>query len=100
MEKLVGLKAVAEQIAKGRWEEARKPFPKELKATSVIAVEIEEASAKRRTGNVGDEKSDEHLEVWAGVVPIKKTYGEIAPDPNLRSEIPVPESVLKLLKEE
>ena len=69
-EKLDALHALTEQLAPGRWEEARQPTPKELKATWILALPIEEASAKVRTGPEEDEPEDEHLPVWAGVVPV------------------------------
>ena len=69
-EKVEALHALTEQLAPGRWEEARQPTPKELKATWILALPIEEASAKVRTGPEEDEPEDEHLPVWAGVVPV------------------------------
>ena len=78
-DKMEALKAVSDQILKGRWEESRLPNEKELKATSVIAIDITEASAKIRTGPPGDDKADEHLPIWSGVVPIQKQY--LAPMP-------------------
>ena len=69
-DKLEALRALTEQLAPGRWEEARQPTPKELKATWILALPIEEASAKVRTGPEEDEPEDEHLPVWAGVVPV------------------------------
>jgi nitroimidazol reductase NimA-like FMN-containing flavoprotein (pyridoxamine 5'-phosphate oxidase superfamily) len=69
-EKIGALHALTEQLAPGRWEEARQPTPKELKATWILALPIEEASAKVRTGPEEDEPEDEDLPVWAGVVPV------------------------------
>jgi nitroimidazol reductase NimA-like FMN-containing flavoprotein (pyridoxamine 5'-phosphate oxidase superfamily) len=97
-EKNEGLAVVSEQILKGRWDEARKPSDKELKATMLLEVDIEDASAKRRTGDPGDEKEDYELDIWAGVIPIEKTYGPIINDALLRTEIPVPSSVEKIYK--
>lgn len=97
-EKLSGLEVVTEQIAKGRWEEARKPYPNELKATSVIEVVIEEASAKKRTGPVGEEKADEHLDIWAGIVPIEKHYGVPERDVVLREDIPMSDAITQLIE--
>jgi uncharacterized protein len=69
-EKLEALHALTEQLAPGRWEEARQPTAKELKATWILALPIEEASAKVRGGPPEDDPEDEHLPVWAGVVPV------------------------------
>jgi len=69
-EKVVALHALTEQLAPGRWDEARQPTAKELKATSILALPIEEASAKVRSGGPEDDPEDEHLPVWAGVVPV------------------------------
>jgi nitroimidazol reductase NimA-like FMN-containing flavoprotein (pyridoxamine 5'-phosphate oxidase superfamily) len=69
-EKVTALHALTDQLAPGRWEEARRPNAKELKATWILALPIEEASAKVRTGAEEDEPEDEDLPVWAGVVPV------------------------------
>ena len=69
-EKAEALHALTEQLAPGRWEEARQPTAKELKATWILALPIEEASAKVRSGPPEDDPEDEHLPVWAGVVPV------------------------------
>jgi nitroimidazol reductase NimA-like FMN-containing flavoprotein (pyridoxamine 5'-phosphate oxidase superfamily) len=69
-EKAEALRALTEQLAPGRWEEARQPTAKELKATWILALPIEEASAKVRSGPPEDDPEDEHLPVWAGVVPV------------------------------
>jgi nitroimidazol reductase NimA-like FMN-containing flavoprotein (pyridoxamine 5'-phosphate oxidase superfamily) len=69
-EKVDALHALTEQLAPGRWEEARQPTAQELKATWILALPIDEASAKVRSGPPEDEPEDEHLPVWAGVVPV------------------------------
>ena len=69
-EKRTALHALTEQLAPGRWDEARQPTAKELKATWILSVPIEEASAKVRNGPPEDEPEDEKLPVWAGVVPV------------------------------
>ena len=78
-QKMEALKVVSDQILEGRWEESRLPNEKELKATTVIAIEIDEASAKIRTGPPSDEKADENLPIWSGVVPIEKQYMSALP---------------------
>lgn len=87
---------ISEQILKGRWDEARAPIAKELKATSVLALEIEEASAKIRTGPPGDDQPDYNLPIWAGVIPIERRYGMPVPDPVLPSEIPLSKSTFNV----
>ena len=74
---------ISEQILKGRWESVRKPNRKELKATTVLEFDIEEASAKIRTGPPKDDKEDYQLPIWAGVIPIEQTLREPVPDPEL-----------------
>jgi nitroimidazol reductase NimA-like FMN-containing flavoprotein (pyridoxamine 5'-phosphate oxidase superfamily) len=69
-QKLAALEALTEQLAPGRWSEARQPTPQELKATWILTLPIEEASAKVRSGPPEDEPEDLHLPVWAGVVPV------------------------------
>ena len=97
-EKNEALRIISENILKGRWEEARKPNAKELKATSVLALEIEEASSKIRTGPPGDEKEDYELPIWAGVIPMKYQYGEAIDDPDGNPELSIPDSVRNLKK--
>ncbi len=96
-EKEEALLVISEQILKGRWAESRLPNVKELKATSVLAFQIEEASAKIREGGPGDEPEDYALPIWAGVLPMQKVFGEPVPDEVLTKGIPVPESVKGIL---
>ena len=69
-EKREALRALTEQLAPGRWDEARQPTAKELKATSILSLPLDEASAKVRTGAEEDEPEDLDLPVWAGLVPV------------------------------
>jgi uncharacterized protein len=69
-EKLHAIHALAEQLAPGRWDEARQPSQQELKATSIVSLPLDEASAKVRTGREDDDEEDLDLPVWAGVVPV------------------------------
>lgn len=89
-EKLAALEAFAERIAPGRWGDARPPTPQELKATSILALPLNEASAKVRTGPPADDEKDRALDVWAGVVPIRLVRDEPVSDPDLREGIEVP----------
>ena len=72
-EKREALRALTEQLAPGRWDEARQPTAKELKATSILSLPLDEASAKVRTGPEEDDPEDRDLPVWAGVVPVHLT---------------------------
>lgn len=69
-EKLAALEAVTEHLVPGRWKEARLPSQKELNATSVVSLRIEDASAKVRIGPPVDDEEDYALPVWAGVLPL------------------------------
>jgi nitroimidazol reductase NimA-like FMN-containing flavoprotein (pyridoxamine 5'-phosphate oxidase superfamily) len=71
-EKLAALEAVTEHLIPGRWKEARLPNRKELKATSVVSIQIDEASAKVRVGPPVDDEEDYALPVWAGVLPLQE----------------------------
>ena len=82
-EKTEALRIISENIVPGRWEHVRKPSAQELKATAVLSLPIEEASAKLRTGPPLDEEEDYALDVWAGVLPLKLRAGEPVPDPRL-----------------
>jgi nitroimidazol reductase NimA-like FMN-containing flavoprotein (pyridoxamine 5'-phosphate oxidase superfamily) len=92
-ERLAGLRAVTEQLIPGRWDAVRAPTRKELAATSVLAVPLDEASVKVRTGPPGDEPEDLDLPVWAGVVPMTTGFGEPEPDPALRPGITTPRHI-------
>ena len=71
-EKLAALEAVTEHLIPGRWQEARLPSQKELNATSVVSIQIDEASAKVRVGLPVDEEEDYTLPVWAGILPLQE----------------------------
>lgn len=94
-EKEEGLRVISEQVLAGRWEEARPPLPQELKATSVLKLQVESASAKIRTGPPKDEPEDYSLPIWAGVLPLHVRYGEPQPDPELSAGIDLPGSVTR-----
>jgi len=89
-EKLRALRVLSEHILPGRWDEARQPNERELKATSVLRVPIEEFSAKVRTGPPIDDKEDYSFPTWAGVVPLEIKAGSPINDPRLDPEREVP----------
>ncbi|HEU5064466.1 MAG TPA: pyridoxamine 5'-phosphate oxidase family protein [Gaiellaceae bacterium] len=82
-EKAAALEAVVEHVVPGRWDDARQPTKKELAGTSVLALPLDEASAKVRTGPPMDFEADLELSVWAGVIPVALRTGtpEGPPDP-------------------
>lgn len=86
-EKRTALRAFTNHIVAGRWEEARQPTDQELKATHVLALPIEEASAKVRTGPPLDDEEDYALPIWAGVVPIAIYAGAPLPDARLLPDV-------------
>jgi hypothetical protein len=92
-EKDAALTAIVEHVLRGRAKDVRPPTPLELKATSVLALPIEEASAKVRTGPPIDDEEDYALPTWAGVLPLKLVPGEPLPDERLSSGIGVPANV-------
>jgi len=98
-ERLTAFRLFTEKLLPGRWDEVRPPLAKELKATTILALPIEEASAKIRSGPPeDDETEDAELEIWAGELPFVTSYGEPVPSPGLRAGIPVPASVRALLE--
>ena len=89
-EKMSALEAITEHIAKGRWAEARLPTRKELAATLVVAVPIDSASAKVRSGPPGDDEEDLSFPVWAGVLPFRRQTLPPLPDPKMTAPIALP----------
>jgi uncharacterized protein len=89
-EKLTALRALSEHILPGRWNDARQPNERELKATSVLRVAIEEFSAKVRTGPPIDDAEDLAFPTWAGVLPLEMKAGEAIGDPKLEPKQEVP----------
>lgn len=95
------LRIISDQIIPGRWNEARLPTAQELKATTVLAMPIDEASAKVRTGPPKDDEEDYGLDIWAGVLPLSVQPGVPVPDPRLKAGVEtVPEYVVKYRKEQ
>ncbi len=82
-EKLAALRALSDHILPGRWDDARKPNEKELKATTALRLPINEFSAKVRQGPPVDDEEDYAFPTWAGVIPLKMVPGEAINDPRL-----------------
>ncbi|MCB0061656.1 MAG: pyridoxamine 5'-phosphate oxidase family protein [Caldilineaceae bacterium] len=89
-EKMAALAMFTEKLIPGRWQDARRPNAVELKATSVVAVAIESASAKVRTGPPKDDAEDYALDVWAGVVPMHVQRLAPEADPLLDAAVALP----------
>src|SRR5215211_8932109 len=92
-EKLAALEAITEHLIPGRWQEARLPNPKELNATSVVSIPIDEASATVRVGPPLDEEEDYTLPVWAGVLPLQQIPLSPVPDELQSGEVSLPDYV-------
>ena len=92
-EKIAALHAFTEHIIPRRWAEVRPPNEKELKATTVLALPLQEASAKTRTGGPADDEEDYALDMWAGVIPLKLSAGEPIADGRVKEGASIPPSV-------
>jgi nitroimidazol reductase NimA-like FMN-containing flavoprotein (pyridoxamine 5'-phosphate oxidase superfamily) len=92
-EKLEALRLLSEHIIPGRWADSRQPNEKELKATSVLWLPIDEFSAKVRQGPVVDDEPDYSFPTWAGVLPLEMKVGEPIDDARLMQGQTVPEYV-------
>jgi nitroimidazol reductase NimA-like FMN-containing flavoprotein (pyridoxamine 5'-phosphate oxidase superfamily) len=89
-EKLEALRRLSEHILPGRWAESRPPNGKELKATSVLRLPIEEFSAKVRQGPAVDDEEDYAFPTWAGVIPLEMAAGAPIGDERLQQGQRVP----------
>lgn len=90
-EKLAALEAFTEKLLPGRWSEARQPTRRELRATGVVALPLDEASAKIRDGGPEDgDTPDAELDVWAGVIPLVVRALDPRPTDDLKPGVPVP----------
>jgi hypothetical protein len=94
-EKLSALYALSEHMLVGRWQDARAPSKSELEQTTVLELQIDEASAKIRTGPPLDDEEDYAMTVWAGVLPLQLMTRDPIADPRLPANIDVPDYVLE-----
>jgi nitroimidazol reductase NimA-like FMN-containing flavoprotein (pyridoxamine 5'-phosphate oxidase superfamily) len=92
-EKLAALRLLSEHIIPGRWQDSRLPNQRELKATTILRLPIEEFSAKVRQGPVVDDAEDMSYPTWAGILPLPVIPGLPVPDEELDPGIPVPSYV-------
>ena len=93
--KEAALTAIVEHVMPGRSAQVRPPTPLELKATSVLALPIDEASAKVRSGPPIDDEEDYARGCWAGVLPLALVPSAPVPDPRLAAGTPAPENVTR-----
>ncbi len=95
-DKLAGLRALTEHLAPGSWSAARPPTPKELAKTAVLALSLDEASVKARSGPPTDEEHDVAANAtWAGVLPLHQVWGDPQPCPLLPAGVTAPERVTR-----
>ena len=89
----VALQRLTERLTPGRWEQLRPPSRKELAATTVVSMSLDEWSVKVSAGDPEDAEEDLAWPVWAGVVPIEHRWGEPVPSADLRGSYPPPRYV-------
>lgn len=94
------LKLITENILPNRWQEVREPSEKELTATLVIGVEIDEASVKIRAGGPVDDEADYDLPIWAGEFPLRQIFREPITDSLSKQDLSIPDSVVQALKKQ
>lgn len=97
-EKLAVLEAMVNQVTPGRWQDARQPNEQEIKTTRVFGIPIDQASAKIRSGPPVDDAEDMDLPVWAGILPLKATYGRPIADPQQQPPVPFPSYLQNLIE--
>ena len=95
-DKLAALEAFVDHITPGRWPTLRPVMDQELKATTVVAMEIDEASAKIRVGGPSDDEEDYALDIWAGVVPVRTVIDPPIDDDRLKEGVPQPDHLAKI----
>ena len=92
-EKMKALEVISNGLIPGSWDYTRPITSKETAATMIVSLPLEKYSAKQRTGSSHDEDEDMNLPLWAGIIPVERTFGTpIAAD--YASDIPVPAHLL------
>lgn len=93
-EKMAALEVISNGLIPGSWDYTRPITAKETAATMIVALPLEKFSAKQRTGNSHDEDEDMNLPLWAGLIPVERTFGTpVAAD--YATDIPVPAHILQ-----
>ncbi|MEI5102328.1 pyridoxamine 5'-phosphate oxidase family protein [Streptomyces sp. PmtG] len=95
-EKRTALDALVDHVVPGRADDSRRANAKELAATAVLSLDLDEVSAKLRTGPPSDEPEDMDLPYWSGVVPLRKGYDPLVPSADLAPGIKVPDYLTEL----
>lgn len=90
-QKREALRCFTNHVVPGRWEEAKQPSDKDLKATSVLALPLEEVSAKVRTGPPIDDEEDYALPIWGGIVPLVYSFGQPIADERVLAGLTTPQ---------
>ena len=93
-EKTQAFRAITEHVLPGRWSDSRPPNERETNGTLIMAITLDEASAKVRKGGPKDEPEDYELPFWAGVVPVWRSYGTPIVDEDMRVEASVPDYLI------
>ena len=93
-EKTAALKAMVEGLFPDRWDALRPMTEQELKATGVLAMEIDEGTVKTRAAGVMDDEEDYALPIWAGVVPVVKSLGAVQDDPRILPGVERPDHAI------
>ena len=96
-EKLEAMRVFTEKILPGRWDDARRPTEKEFKGTLMVAVPIDAASAKVRSGPPADADEDIGLPIWAGVIPYALRPAGPIPAPDLPGGVEFPDYLQRLI---
>jgi len=94
-EKLAALRVIVDQIVPGRWDSLRPVTQREIDDTTVLKLDIDEASAKIRSGPPADDEEDYALPIWAGTLDFPALAPTPVADPRLQAGLPVPEHVKK-----
>jgi nitroimidazol reductase NimA-like FMN-containing flavoprotein (pyridoxamine 5'-phosphate oxidase superfamily) len=97
-ERLRALRAIVEHSAPGAWDTVRAPDKKELAATLVLALDLTEASVKTRTGDPSDDPADLNSGAWAGLLPVRHSFGTPVPAPDLVRPVAVPDHVMARIR--
>jgi hypothetical protein len=95
-EKLHAMRVISEHTMPGRWNELRAPHDREVKMTGVIALEIEAASAKVSAKMPDDDPEDYDIPVWAGILPLTSSTGELQADARLLDGVQPSAAVLSM----
>ena len=94
-EKWHAQQVLVDHVVRGRSRHVRMPNESELRQTMILALPLDEASAKVRTGPAKDDEEDYELPIWAGVLPLTLAPGELEPDPRLLDGLTPPENVTR-----